>query len=296
MPFARYSLVALVVICGGLLGVARDMNDDETLAFTKKILDAARNAYKSEADVFVKTIETSFDKREEVARETANKKAVEQVKKEREAFKKWGEVPAKAERTKVIEARARLADAYLEAARNYLRLKQDDAVEAVEKEHREFVVSSAIQTGKRAWLSTLKPFNIRVENRGFTSNGMAALDDPLPLKMKGEAAPHSLYIVPITRSHCELNYVLAGKYTRLIADIGVPKLEDFSENPASGLVFEVMGDGKSLWKSKPVTKLDEYQHLDVKLDKVKTLTLRVNCPGANAWARSVWFEPMVIEP
>lgn len=296
MPFARHSLAAVVVICAGLLGVAQDKNDADALSFAKKKLDAAKKAYKAEADAFVKSVEAIFDEREAAAREIANKKAVEQVKKDRDAFKKWGEVPAKAERTKVIEARARLADAYLEAARDYLRLKQDDAVEAVEKEHREFMVASAIQTGKRAWLSTLKPFNIRVENRWFTSNGKAPFDEMLPLRMKGEVAPHSLFIVPISLSHCEVSYVLAGKYTRLIADIGVPKLEDFSENPASGLVFEVMGDGKSLWKSKPVTKLDEYQHLDVKLDKVNTLKLRVNCPGANAWARSVWFEPMVIEP
>ena len=87
-----------------------------------------------------------------------------------------------------------------------------------------------------------------------------------------------------------------GKYVRLRAEVGVPKIEENAQDPQTPLVFEVLGDNKTLWRSKPVAKLDEFQSVDVKMEKVKILTLRVNCPEGNAWARAVWFEPMLIEP
>ena len=67
------------------------------------------------------------------------------------------------------------------------------------------------------------------------------------------------------------------------------------ENPATALTFEVLGDGKSLWKSKPVAKLDMYETCELKIDKVKTLTLRVSCPGPNTFARAMWYEPILVE-
>jgi hypothetical protein len=112
----------------------------------------------------------------------------------------------------------------------------------------------------------------------------------------GEPSPHALYMVPVSNAMADTNYTLAGKYTRFLAEVGIPKLGENQQDPATGQVFEVLGDGKSLWKSKPVTKMDELQKVDVKVDKVKTLQLRVHCAGANAWARTAWFEPVVIEP
>ncbi len=296
MPFARHFIALAVVVCAGLLAVAQTVDDAESLAFAKKKLDVAKKAYQTEADAFVKSIEASFDGREAAAREVANKKLVEQVKKERDAFKKWGDLPAKAERTKVVESRARLAEAYLEAARDYLRLKRDDAVEAVEKEHREFVVSSAILTGKKAYLSSLRHFNLKVENRWFANDGTAPTNEGVELKLRGGPVPHTILIVPVSRSVGEVSYNSMGKYVRLRAEVGVPKIEENAQDPQTPLVFEVLGDNKTLWRSKPVAKLDEFQSVDVKMEKVKILTLRVNCPEGNAWARAVWFEPMLIEP
>jgi hypothetical protein len=92
-----------------------------------------------------------------------------------------------------------------------------------------------------------------------------------------------------------MSYTLGGKWTVLRATVGVPTIEEKTGNPATGLIFEVLGDGKSLWKSEPVTVIDTFQTCAVKVEKVKTLTLKVHCPGANFWARSVWFEPVLIE-
>jgi hypothetical protein len=90
--------------------------------------------------------------------------------------------------------------------------------------------------------------------------------------------------------------VIGGKPYTLRGNVGVPSIEEARNPPATPLQFEILGDGKSLWKSEPIQKLDAYETFQVKLEKVKHLTLRVHCPGPNAFARSTWFEPILIEP
>jgi len=79
------------------------------------------------------------------------------------------------------------------------------------------------------------------------------------------------------------------------ASVGIPTMGDRTAIPGSALTFEVLGDGKSLWKSKPINKRDVFEECEISLDKVKVLTLRVHCPGVNDWADGVWFEPFVVE-
>jgi hypothetical protein len=88
---------------------------------------------------------------------------------------------------------------------------------------------------------------------------------------------------------------LGGKWTVFQGSIGVPKTEDKAEDPASPLTFEVIGDGRSLWKSESVTKIDTFQKFTINVDKIKTLTLRVHCSDASNWAWSFWIEPVLIE-
>jgi hypothetical protein len=56
-----------------------------------------------------------------------------------------------------------------------------------------------------------------------------------------------------------------------------------------------VGDGKPLWKSESVGKLDAGRPCEARIDKVKTLTLRVSRPGAPGWAHAVGFGPIFIE-
>jgi hypothetical protein len=56
-----------------------------------------------------------------------------------------------------------------------------------------------------------------------------------------------------------------------------------------------LGDSKTLWKSKPIAKLDVYETCELRLDKIRKLTLRVICPGPNTLARAMWHEPILAE-
>jgi hypothetical protein len=152
-----------IVFFATTVAPAADDKDAEALAFAKKKLDVAKKAWKAEAEACEKHIAAQLEKREAAAREAGDTKAVDRVKLERETFKKYGELPDKVERTKTIgETRKRMADAYAEAGRDFLRLKRDEDVAAIAAEHEAFLFDTENFSGKRAFLSALKPFGIKV--------------------------------------------------------------------------------------------------------------------------------------
>ena len=171
--------------------------------------------------------------------------------------------------------------------KEYLRLKLDDVAGVTDKEQREFQVTAALQFGKRIFVSKLKPLNIKVEDRKFDQ-------DASKFKLDGEAIPHSIFMHAESSGEGSVSYTLPAKVVAFRVSIGIPHHENPQRDPASPVTFEVLGDGKSLWKSEPVTKLDTFQTCTVNVDKVKTLTLRVRCQDHH-WVHAVWFGPIVME-
>ena len=113
--------------------------------------------------------------------------------------------------------------------------------------------------------------------------------------MGGSHASHSIYMVPPAKNAAQVSYPLAGRWTGFRTTVGIPAIDDRTDPPGSALTFEVFADGKSVWKSEPVTKREEFQNCEISVEKVKVLTLRVSCPEANAHAHAVWFEPILVE-
>jgi hypothetical protein len=264
---------------------------DEGAEAVKEKLARAKQDYDASAQKFKKTVIDLLDKREDEARKSGSIKVVEQVKAERAAFEKSGEVPGMipaATQDPIIAARTKLDTAYKNAVKEFLVLKLDDAVASIEKERNEFFLAAAIQFGKRTHLANLKPFDIRVpSNIPFEK-------DSSRFKMNGEVIPHSLFTHPDSNGEASVSYTLAGKMVAFRVNIGIPRHLDPQENPVSPVTFEVLGDKKSLWKSEPVTNLDSFQNCTVNVEKVKVLTLRVHCQK-NGWATAVWFAPIVAE-
>jgi hypothetical protein len=141
----------------------------------------------------------------------------------------------------------------------------------------------------------LKHFDVKANNGLFTNDGTAAGQNGFKLTRDGQPVPHSIFLhVPI-RGSAEVSYPLSGKWTAFRATVGCPKIEANTGDPESPLTFEVIGDGRSLWKSEPVTKIETFQTCVVKVEKVRTLTLRVHCPDKDGWGRTVWYEPVLAE-
>jgi hypothetical protein len=289
----RRSACALVVISLALCAARAD--DAEGV---KKRLDEAKKAYDEEVDKFKKAIADLLDKREDDARKAGNKKLLDQITAERKAFEKQGELPAAypmALQNQMKDARGNLDKAYAAAMKDYLRLKEDAAAEAVEKEQQKFELDSALALGKRTYLVSLKHFDVRASNGWFTNNGTQPDKKDAKYTVKGEPAAHSIYLHPPSKGTGQVRYPLGGKWTVFRATVGVPKIEDNAQDPQSALTFEVVGDGKSLWKSEPVTKLDTFQTCVVRVERVKTLTLLVHAAADAEWCRAIWFEPILAD-
>ena len=256
----------------------------------KEKLFQAKKAYDAEAQKFRQAVAELLDQREEAARKAGNKKALDAVKAERDRFDKTGEPPATVPlviRQQITTARGKLDKSYSTAVKDYVRLKEDSAADAVEKERQEFTVATAFLFGRRMHLTTLKPVNVKSAKGGF--------EHDITLKIQEGTIPHSIRLDAVSEGTSQVSYTLAGKGVALRARVGVPKFNDTVQAPASELTFEVLGDEKSLWKSKPTDKLDEFQTCEIILEKVQVLSLRIHCPKSAHWGRGCWLEPVLAE-
>lgn len=295
-PTARACLAsALAALLAAVTLSARAADDADAV---KERLFKAKKGYDAETQKFRKAVGDFLDKREDDARKAGNKKVVDQAKAERVAFEKAGDMPAALPPAVVkpmTAARAALDKAYTAAVKDYVKLKEDAAAEATEKEQQRFALDATLQFGKRTYLVTLPPSDIKTWKELFTTDGTQADKKEVKYTLNGELVPHSINIIPPPKGTAQVKYTPGGKATAFRVTVGVPKIEDAAKPPASALTFEVLGDGKSLWKSEPVTKLDDVQTCTVRVEKVKVLTLHVHCADRHEWARAVWFEPLLAE-
>jgi|GEM_PF-1129114 len=103
----------------------------------KEKLFVAKVAYDKEMRQVRKQIDEWFDKREESARKTGDKKAIDQLKEDRKAYEENGELPKSIPmliQQKQTQAKKKLEAAYGEAMKAYLKAKKDDLAGALEKE------------------------------------------------------------------------------------------------------------------------------------------------------------------
>lgn len=295
MPLRSRRFVFFCIVLVLAIGLCPARADD--VAAVGEKLNQAKKEYDGELRKFRKGVTDLLDKREEAARNTGDRKLVDQIKAERKAFEQSSEIPPRFPATPLDEirlARTKLDKAYTATVKDYLRLKDDKAAAATEEEQSKFQFSAALAFGRRMHLVTLKHYPLKDERNWFTNNGTQA-GTGTKLKQNGELVPHSIFMHPPNKGAVQVHYPLAGRWTALRVTVGVPKIEVKAEPPASPLTFEVRGDGNSLWKSEPVTKLDTYQPCELNVAKVKILTLIVYCANANEWARSTWFEPIIME-
>ena len=125
--------------------------------------------------------------------------------------------------------------------------------------------------------------------RNFFFKGRSLGDEPI--KVKDVASPHGLFMHPGKKNFAGVTYDLDRKSRRFKAEVGID--DTARGGPATPLVFEVWGDGKLMWQSKPVISKGQLQACDLNISRVKLLHLRVNCPGDGDNAHCVWIEPRV---
>ncbi len=294
MRYRGWVIVLTLGLCG--IGVCPARADD--VEMVKEKLFQAKKEYDAEVQKFKKAVTDKLNQREDDARKAGNKKQVDQIKAERDAFEKTGECPQMVPasiREPVAAARTKLDKAYTAAIKEYVRLKMDDAAGATEKEQGEFFLTSTLMLGKKTYLTSLKHFDVKVLKNWFANDGTCGEIGPATVKLNGEVIPHSIFLHVPEMDFAQVRYPLGGKSTVFHATIGDVKFRDDQTDPFSAMTFEVLGDDKSLWKSEPVTKMNSFQKCTISIAKVKTLTLRVHCKDNNGWGCAFWIEPILAE-
>ena len=109
---------------------------------------------------------------------------------------------------------------------------------------------------------------------------------------------HGLFAHPPASSFSSIAYNVPKGYRELT---GTAAIADLPRDPdgqvATGsrtpLTFQVIGDGRILWKSRPLQRSRDKQPFSVDVSGVGKLELRVGCPGFANHAWAIWVDPML---
>jgi hypothetical protein len=135
-------LFRILAVAGAACGIAAALPAEQNAADpVRDRLVTAKEKFNGDMIRYQLAVKDYFNKREDQARKVGNKKVLDQVLKEREAFDKSGELPAAlpaAIGAKARAARKAMAAAYAEAIKEYLKAKQDNLAAAVESDFEKF--------------------------------------------------------------------------------------------------------------------------------------------------------------
>lgn len=123
-------------------------------------------------------------------------------------------------------------------------------------------------------------------------HGMVGYTSKNSGKVQGKEYPHALSMHPPAKGISYVAYQLDGKCLELKGAAAI-----WDNWPSKAIVtFNVIGDGKLLWKSRPLQGAGAGQSFRVSLRGVKALKLVVECPGDNTNATAVWLMPAITRP
>jgi hypothetical protein len=109
------------------------------------------------------------------------------------------------------------------------------------------------------------------------------------IKWQGMQPAHSLFTHPKSNMTVAVAYALDSKYDEFRATAGLVQPPAFVH-----LTFRVVGDGNTLWESRPQQAPQVGIDVATSVRGVKVLRLEVDCPGDSQKAHAVWIEPRLV--
>jgi len=153
-------------------------------------------------------------------------------------------------------------------------------------------VKKPFEKGPRDYLTDLGEIEVKAGAWPLGKNGDTGNGEPITVN--GKASKKGLGLHPPVQGYSSASFRLEKKaavFKGAVALDDRSKATDFWE-----AIFEVRGDGKLLWKSKPVKKQGiKPQEFSVNVTDVDVLELRVVAPGHNIELHAVWIDPRVFQ-
>jgi len=139
------------------------------------------------------------------------------------------------------------------------------------------------------YLSDLPETDVKAEQNWFFKNGICLGGGFIQLN--NVPSPKGLFLHPLGNASSFVGYDLKDSYgwfqaTAAMNDTG---------KTGTPLTFIVWGDGRILWKSKPLHQPGQMDECGIDVSGIRRLDLQVECPGPNSWSHAVWLEPRLLK-
>jgi len=105
----------------------------------------------------------------------------------------------------------------------------------------------------------------------------------------GQKSPHALFTHPPPNGSASVTYVLGSRYRSFNCRVAIN--DTAGQEIILPLTFAVIGDGRTLWRSKQIERKGATDSCSVDVTNLKRVDLVVECPGPNENAHAVWLEP-----
>ena len=169
--------------------------------------------------------------------------------------------------------------------------KIDSAIKALKKggdptgSPEKIGVGSRQKRSSSLYLSDISP--ILASTYSFGSHGFVGEGAFTKIRVGGKPFLHGLGTHPLSNSGASVTYDIGGKFSEFTGGVAI----DDRKRAATPLTFEIIGDGRQIWISRPVQRGGMPQAFKVSVKRIKRLTLIVRCPGHNGTAWAVWLDP-----
>ncbi len=138
---------------------------------------------------------------------------------------------------------------------------------------------------KSMFLNELKPKEVNVYSAVRWSD---------PVNFDGRLSPHGMQAHPGDGGYSRLAFELPGKFRSLRGTVGIDDSMAAHGGSSNAIVFRIVGDGKEIWKSRPIQKTKEGEPFAVDISGINRLELYAECPPMTQAAHAVWVEPQLL--
>jgi hypothetical protein len=155
---------------------------------------------------------------------------------------------------------------------------------------------------KTRYLSDMQEFDVEVAEGRFAKKGKLGYSagGSDSILVNGKTSPNGLSMCANSITGASAKYRLGREARTFLATAALNDSAGAAGAPPglgripTPLTFLVLGNGKVLWKSKPVATARDVRECKVDVTGVDVLELRIACPGSGVNAQAVWVEPRVL--
>ena len=166
------------------------------------------------------------------------------------------------------------------------------ALEKAQKRSTDESAATEVGAVKMVYLDDLPEQDVSVGYGTLGKQGANGFPDsslPQTVIFRGVPIKHAISMHPPGNGDSKVSFVVDRKFRTFTATVGIQD----KAHPQSAITFELRGDGKLIWASRPIRQSDEGQECNVAVQNFKVLQLVVHCPGANNDSWATWFNPML---